>query len=143
MIQALKTQKDCEACVLGKMQKKLFPRQSQHRATKPYEIVLSDVCGQMQVESKGGGRYMLTFTDDFSRYTTAYPIKSKSELLSKFMEYVNFVRETYWLSQRKMLKSSEVTIEENTLPTTLSNSVPRRVFHISSMCYTVHAKWSC
>ena len=34
---------------------------------------------------------MLTFTDDFSRYTTAYFIKSKSEVLSKFIEYVNSV----------------------------------------------------
>ena len=48
------TQKDGEACVLGKMQKKSFRKQSQHRATKPYEIVHSDVCGPMQVESKGG-----------------------------------------------------------------------------------------
>ena len=85
------TQKECEACVLGKMQKKPFPKQSQHRATKPYEIVHSDVCGPMQVESKGGSRCMLTFTDDYSRYTTAYFIKSKSEVLSKFMEYVNSV----------------------------------------------------
>ena len=45
----------------------------------------------MQVKSKGGSRYMLTFTDDFSRYTTAYFIESKSEVLSKFMEYVNSV----------------------------------------------------
>ena len=80
------SQKECEACVLGKMQKKPFPKQSQHRATRPYEIVHSDVCGPMQVESKGGSKYMLTFTDDFSRYTTAYFIKSKSEVLSKFME---------------------------------------------------------
>ena len=83
------TQKDCEMCVLGKIQKKPFLKQSQHRETKPYEIVHSDVCGRMQVESKGGSIYMLTFTDDFSRYTTAYFIKSKSEELSKFMEYVN------------------------------------------------------
>ena len=40
-------QKECEACVLGKMQKKPFPKQSQHRATKPYEIVHCDVCGSM------------------------------------------------------------------------------------------------
>ena len=44
------TQKDCEACVLGKMQKKPFPKQSQNRATKPYEIVHSDVCGPMCYE---------------------------------------------------------------------------------------------
>ena len=85
------SQRDCEACGLGKMQKKPFPKQNQHRATRPYEIVHSDVCGPMQVESKGGSRYLLTFTDDFSRYTTAYFIKSKSEVLSKFMEYVSSV----------------------------------------------------
>ena len=34
---------------------------------------------------------MLTFTDDYSRYSTVYFIKSKSEVLSKFMEYVNSV----------------------------------------------------
>ena len=35
---------------------------------------------------------MLTFTDDFSRYTTAYFIKPKSEVLAKFMECVNSVK---------------------------------------------------
>ena len=73
------------------MQKKPFPNQSQHSATRPYEIVHSDVCGPMQVESKGGSKYMLTFTGDYSRYTTVYFIKSKSEVLSKFQEYVNSV----------------------------------------------------
>ena len=69
---------------------------SRAKATRPYEIVHSDKCGPMQVESKGGSRYMLTFTDDFS---TAYFIKSKSEVLSKFMEYVNSVeKHTYWWS---------------------------------------------
>lgn len=72
------TQKECEACVPGKMQKKPFPKQSQHRATRSHEIVNSDVCDPTQVESKGGSRYMLPFTDDYSRYTTAYFIKSKS-----------------------------------------------------------------
>ena len=62
-------------------------QQSQHRATRPYETVHSDVCGPIQVESKGGRKYMLTFTDDFLRYTTAYFIKSKSKVLSKFMEF--------------------------------------------------------
>ena len=85
------SQKECEAGVLGKMQKKPFPKQCQQKATRPYEIVHSDVCGPMQVNSKGGSKYILTFTDDFSRYTTAYFIKSKSKVFSKFMEYVNSV----------------------------------------------------
>ena len=102
------TQKGCEAHVLGKMQKKPFPKQSQHRATKPYEIVYSDVCAPMQVGSKGGSKYMLTFTDDFSRYMTAYFIKSKSEVLSKFMEYVNSVEKHTGSHTTKLNILSEV-----------------------------------
>ena len=91
MIQELKPRRIARHVSLAKCRRSLFPKQSQHRANKPYEIVYCDVCGLMQVESKGGSRYMFTFIDDFSRYTAAYFIKSKSEVLSKFMEYVNSV----------------------------------------------------
>ena len=87
--------KECEACVRGKMKKETFPKQSEHRSTKPYEIVHSDICGPMQVESKGGSRYMLTFTDDHTRYSTVYFIKSKSETISKFKEYVHSVEKQF------------------------------------------------
>ena len=84
-------EKECKGCTLGKMQRGPFPKHSQHRATKPYEMIHSDICRPMQVASKGGSRYMLTFTDDFSRYTTVYFLKNKSEVLSKFKEHVNLV----------------------------------------------------
>ena len=45
----------------------------------------------MQVESKGGSRLLVTFTDDYSRYTTVYFIKRKDDVLSKLQEYVTFV----------------------------------------------------
>ena len=139
------TQKECEACVLGKMQKKPFPKQNQHRATSPYEIVHSDVCGPMQVESKGGSRYMLTFTDDFSRYTTAYFIKSKSEVLSKFMEYVNSVEKHTGVHIMKLNILTEEDVKvlrrpQKTLPITLLNSVLRKEFQTNSLYRTVHSK---
>ena len=81
----------CEGCVLGKSHRNPFPKQSNNRATRPHEIIHSDVCGPMQIESKGGSRYMVTFTDDYSRYTTVYFIKRKDEVLSKFQEFVTFV----------------------------------------------------
>ena len=87
----------CEACILGKMKKKPFPTQKEQerRANKPFEIVHSDVCGPMQVNSKGGSRYMLTFIDDYSRYTIVYFIQSKCEVLSKFKEYVSYVKKQF------------------------------------------------
>ena len=79
---------DCEACTLGKMHRSSFPKQSKHRATKILELVHSDLCGPMQVNSTGGSRYLLTFTDDYSRYTHVYFLKRKSEVLEKFKEFV-------------------------------------------------------
>ena len=81
-----KSTKECQACALGKMHMNAFPNQSMNRATEILQIIHSDVCGPMQVDSMGGSRYMLTFIDDFSRYCTVYLIKSKDEVLTKFKE---------------------------------------------------------
>ena len=85
------SKRECEGCTLGKMNRNPFPKKSQGRATKPYEVIHSDVCGPMQIDSKGGSKYMVTFIDDYSRYVTVYFIKNKSEVLTKFKEYVTYV----------------------------------------------------
>ena len=84
-------EKDCKGCSMGKMHKNPFPKASLHRASRPYEIIHTDICGQMQVESIGGSRYLVAFTDDYSRYAVAYFIKKKDEALTKFKEFVNYV----------------------------------------------------
>ena len=84
----------------------------------------------------------------FARYTTAYFIRSKSEVLSKFMEYVNSVEKhtVCHITKLNILSEEDVKVlrsdnmEENRLPTTLPNSVPRRVFHMCSLFHTVHSK---
>ena len=81
----------CEGCILGKMTKIPFPKKSTHRASRPLELVHSDLCGPMQVPSHGGSRYVLTFTDDYSRYTTVYFLRNKSETFSKFKDYVHLM----------------------------------------------------
>ena len=50
----------CEACALGKMHRVPFQKGSSNRATRPLELVHSDVCGPMNVPSIGGSKYMLT-----------------------------------------------------------------------------------
>ena len=87
--------KQCEACIMGKMQRKSPPKQSTQRATRPFEVLHSDICGPMQVPSKGGSRYMLTFTDDYSRFVTTYFIKNRSEMLTKFKECVNYIERQF------------------------------------------------
>jgi hypothetical protein len=57
------------------------------RATKPLEIVHSDVCGPMRTTSLGGARYFVTYIDDFSKKVWVYLLKSKGECLEKFKEF--------------------------------------------------------
>ena len=73
---------------MGKQNRQPFPNESQHRSSQPLELVHNDVCGPMNVNSVGGSRYFVTFIDDYSRYTTVYIIKHKSEVLEKFKEFV-------------------------------------------------------
>lgn len=73
----------CEACVYGKQHRISF-EQRQEKATKCGELIHSDVCGPLPVESLGGSRYFLTLKDDYSRYRFVYFLKNKSEVFEKF-----------------------------------------------------------
>lgn len=76
----------CKTCIAGKMTRLPFPKGAQ-RTSKPLEIVHSDLCGPMRTRSKGGKLYFATFTDDFSRWTDIYFLRSKDELPATFVEY--------------------------------------------------------
>ncbi|KAK1662194.1 hypothetical protein QYE76_050353 [Lolium multiflorum] len=76
----------CEACLMGKMTKTPFSGMME-RATDLLEIIHTNVCGPMSVASRGGYRYVLTFTDDLSRYGYIYFMKHKSETFEKFKEF--------------------------------------------------------
>ena len=43
----------CEACMLGKQQRKAFPLESTNRAKVPLELVHADLCGKMPTQALG------------------------------------------------------------------------------------------
>lgn len=93
----------CEACTLAKSHRLPF---SSHLAISesPLYRIHSDVAGPMPVMSTGGGRYIVSFIDDATRFNYIRVMKSKSEVFSHF---VNFLIEVERLhgSQIKVLKS--------------------------------------
>ena len=101
--------RNCEGCAMGKQHRQPFPTKSQSTATKLLELIHSDVCGPMDVPSVGGSRYFVTFIDDFSRYTTVYMMKQKSEVLEKFRRFVNLVE------NRTGLKVERLHVENETV----------------------------
>lgn len=76
----------CESCVNGKHHRSSFPK-SKSKTSEPLEIVHFDVCGKMREKSLGGGEYFLTFTDDLTRYSWVYILKSKAEVFERFVEW--------------------------------------------------------
>lgn len=68
----------CESCTFGKLSRQPFFSGKSWRAKEKLQLVHSDVCGLMQVDSLGGTKYFLLFIDDFSRMSWAYFIKNKS-----------------------------------------------------------------
>uniref|UniRef100_A0A251SDS7 Putative zinc finger, CCHC-type n=1 Tax=Helianthus annuus TaxID=4232 RepID=A0A251SDS7_HELAN len=74
----------CEGCISGKQARKGFPNKTKWQATKPLQLIHSDICGPMRTESISGCRYFITFIDDYSRKTWVYFLKLKSEALNYF-----------------------------------------------------------
>lgn len=57
----------CEACLLGKQARRIFPKQAASRAITPLQLVPSDVCGSINPPSFGKSKYFSLFIDDLSR----------------------------------------------------------------------------
>lgn len=76
---------NCIVCAEGKPTRKEFSSSSS-QTTEVLELVHSDLMGPMETMSNGGSRYVLLFIDDFSRKVFVCTIKSKSEVLSAFVE---------------------------------------------------------
>jgi transposase InsO family protein len=83
----------CEACVGGKHQRGRFET-SNTQTKEILELVHSDVCGKMRQTSIGGAEYFLTFTDDKSRYSWVYPLKTKDQVFDRFLEWKALVEKS-------------------------------------------------
>ena len=78
----------CESCVYAKATCKPIPKaRAGECATKFGDEVHSDLWGPAPVETKGGRRYYITFTDDMSRLTHLYLLHLKSEAFEAFKQY--------------------------------------------------------
>lgn len=94
----------CEECVQSKQHKNSFSKDVSSKAKAILDIVYSDVCGPMQVESTGGNKYFVSFIDDFSRKLWVYLIKKKSDVLDVFMKFKSMVERQSGL-KLKVLRS--------------------------------------
>ena len=70
-----------KGCVVGKHPEHKFDQGKASRASCILGLIHSDISVPIPITSMNGSRYVLTFIDDFSRYTWVFFIKKKSEVL--------------------------------------------------------------
>ncbi|CAI5965813.1 unnamed protein product [Closterium sp. NIES-65] len=73
----------CVPCVEGRQ--RAAPHSSQFPPTEaPLQTLHMDVWGPARVRGQGQERYFLLVVDDYSRYTTVFPLRSKGEVTETF-----------------------------------------------------------
>jgi hypothetical protein len=92
----------CTVCIRTKHRRRIS-RQPQRRATRPFELVHSDLCGPMRTDSHGGKRYYIVFIDDFSRWTFVYFLhtKDREACANAFREMQSYVKTQYGCTIRR------------------------------------------
>ena len=78
--------KFCEDCVNGKPTR--APRTKlAARAKEPLARVFTDVHGPVDVQSRRGNRYWVTFVDDYSRFPAVYFVRRELDVVGVFKRY--------------------------------------------------------
>ena len=75
----------CETCATNKSVRSVN-RNPPEPATQRLERVYTDFWGPFNVLTLGGAKYMLTFTDDYSRKSWVYLAKGRTDLYGRFKE---------------------------------------------------------
>ena len=89
-----KSSNPCDYCLFGKQHRVSFQKNSTRKLEK-LELVYSDVCGPMEVDSFGGNKYFVTFIDNASRKTWVYLLRTKGQVFQYFHKFHTMVeRET-------------------------------------------------
>ncbi|CAI7760474.1 unnamed protein product [Closterium sp. NIES-54] len=81
----------CVPCVKGRQH--AAPHSSTFPPTEaPLQTLHMDVCVLARVRGQGHERYFLLVIDDYSRYTTVFPLRSKSEVPEVLIEWIRGTR---------------------------------------------------
>ncbi|CAI5986489.1 unnamed protein product [Closterium sp. NIES-65] len=81
----------CVPCVKGRL--RAAPHSSQFPPTEaPLQTLHIDVWGPARVRGHGHERYFLLVVDDYSRYTTVFPLRSKGDVTEVLIDWIRAAR---------------------------------------------------
>ncbi|CAI7799182.1 unnamed protein product [Closterium sp. NIES-53] len=81
----------CVPCVEGRQ--RAAPHSSEFPPTEaPLQTLHMDVWGPARVRGQGHERYFLLVVDDYSRYTTVFPLRGKGEVTEVLIDWIRAAR---------------------------------------------------
>ncbi|CAI7843539.1 unnamed protein product [Closterium sp. NIES-53] len=81
----------CVPCVEGRQ--RAAPHSSDFPPTEaPLQTLHMDVWGPARIRGQGHERYFLLVVDDYSRYTTVFPLRSKGEVTEVLIDWIRAAR---------------------------------------------------
>ncbi|CAI7896022.1 unnamed protein product [Closterium sp. NIES-53] len=81
----------CVPCVKGRQ--RAAPHSSEFPPTEaPLQTLHMDVWGPARVRGQGHERYFLLVVDDYSRYTTVFPLRSKGDVTEVLIDWIRAAR---------------------------------------------------
>ena len=80
--------KVCEPCEFGKSHRSARNKGPGSRATRPFELLHTDMWGPIKPPAPGGFGYAILYVDDFSRFRKTYLMKRKSDAASTLVRYL-------------------------------------------------------
>ena len=82
---------DCDVCVVGKRHPLAHPKTVDHKVTLPFQFVSADLMGFLTPEAFGGHKYITKISDEYTKWTAPYLLKSNLDALSSFQVFVEYV----------------------------------------------------
>ncbi|CAI7741324.1 unnamed protein product, partial [Closterium sp. NIES-54] len=81
----------CVPCVEGRQ--RAAPHSSEFPPTEaPLQTLHMDVWGPARVRGQGHERYFILVVDDYSRYTTVFPLRSKGDVTEVLIDWIRAAR---------------------------------------------------
>uniref|UniRef100_T1IVV8 Integrase catalytic domain-containing protein n=1 Tax=Strigamia maritima TaxID=126957 RepID=T1IVV8_STRMM len=84
----VKREMNCITCIKAKQTKHYGKAKTKITSSGVLDLVHTDVWGPTKYESKGGAKYFVYFVDDYSRWVKTYVMKSKSQVIDCFKDYM-------------------------------------------------------
>ena len=99
--------RSCETCIKAKSHRSTYLA-NDNKKLALFDLIHTDVWGPSPIMSKSGYRWYLSLTDDCSRMTWLYLLKTKAEVKKVFKDFITMVK-TQFETNIKVIRSDNGT----------------------------------